>query len=250
MKDVLTRLVHTLNEIPEKTTSQIKVWDKKINSSISNVDKKIKELTLWQNSKDVEKVSKFEFDLSDLDANTMYPVIFRFGRGPASKIPFGEVNIGREYFWNRRNPSPFSDNKSITHISGLQFRIVGSDHPWGGAGWHGVRVEMYDINYMHTMQLFTEHRMPIYTQKKDDTKFTANNKVPPKLGGGTPIYSGFYLRGGLLYRGYTKGMGIEPKLFTEPTRIYNNSHYNRSEWVAPFPYSPKNNSKQINNYGA
>ena len=38
MKDVLTRLVHTLNEIPEKTTSQIKVWDGAVNRQIRKLD--------------------------------------------------------------------------------------------------------------------------------------------------------------------------------------------------------------------
>lgn len=218
-----------------------------LQSTSSSVSSKIAELESWQNANDVEKIHKFQIDLSILDANTMYPVYFRFGNGPTNQVSFGEVNIGRSYVWNRRNPSPFPDNSSTTHIAGLDFRVVGSDHPWSGAGWHGMKVEMYEISYMHTMQLFDNYKMPVYIQAKGDTTFSADNSIRPIEG--CPVFSGFYLRGGLLYKGFTKGMTVEPTLITKPTRIYDNGAYNRSEWLAPFPYDIANNVAEINKYG-
>ena len=194
----------------------------------------------------VESDYPFELDLTDLDANTMYPVYFRFGYSGAESREIGEINIGRRYGWNRRSPSPFSDNTSTSHIAGLNLIIRGNDHPWGGEGWNGIKVILYNYRYMNTVQLFTSHRIPVYIQAKDDTRFVADNSVPPTEG--CPMYSGFYLRGGLLYKGFTKGMTVQPKLITEPTRLYNNGAYNRSEWIAPFPYNPDNNISQIN-YG-
>jgi hypothetical protein len=210
-----------LAETNDNVSQLIQIVEKKDAVIDAKVNQKIAELNNWRNANDVEKIHKFEIDLSDFDANTMYPVYFRFGNGATSQKPIGEVNIGRSYSWNRRNPSPFSDNASNVHIAGLDFKIVGSDYPWGGAGFHGVHVEMYDISYMHTMQLFNSHHMTCYTQAKDDTTFISDNSKKPTVG--SPVFSGFYLRGGLFYKGFTKGMSVEPRLITKPTRLYNNT---------------------------
>jgi hypothetical protein len=195
-----------------------------------------------------ESMYKFELDLSNLDPEKMYPVYFRFGTGPTSQKEFGEVNLGRYYNWNSGiSPSPFSDNISTTHIAGLDFRVVGSDNPYGGAGWYGIKVEMYDIIYMHTMQLFDSHRIPCYIQALDDTVFASDTNLLPAEN--CSVYSGFYVRGGLLYKGFTKGMASQPTLVTTPTRIFNNTSYNRSEWLSPFKYDPINNTPEFNNYG-
>jgi len=249
LETTVSNAIKKSEEVFDLVKNQFNVWDNRVKVKESQVDNKIQDLTNWQNANDVEKIHKFEIDLSKMDANTMYPVYFRFGNGPTQQRSFGEVNIGRSYSWNRRDPSPFSDNSSTTHISGLDFRMVGSDNPWGGAGWHGVKVEMYEISYMHTMQFFDKHRIPIYAQDKGDTSFTADNSVPPPSDNGCPLFSGFFLRGGLLYRGFTKGMSVQPTVVTTPTRIFDNAPYDRSEWLAPFPYDSDNNVSEINKYG-
>ena len=98
---------------------------------------------------------------------------------------------------------------------------------------------------MKTLQEFS-FGCKIYCQAYNDTEFTSDNSVKPTEV--SPNYSGLYLRGGLTYVGYTKGMN-PPTLYTKPTRIYNNFQYNRSDWVAPFPYDPANNIPEINIYG-
>ena len=240
MAKTQTELLAEANDNVQRLIEIIKEKDAVIDAK---VNAKIAELESWRNANDVEKIDKFVIDLSDFDANTMYPVYFRFGNGAADQNPIGEVNIGRRHFWNSRSPSPFSDNSSITYIAGLNFRIRGSDHPWGRDGFHGVHVEMYEISYMHTMQLFDSHLMRCYIQEKDSTVFSSDNSVKPTVG--CPMYSGFYLRGGLLYKGFTKGMAIQPKLLTTATRIYNNKSFNRSEWLAPYPYDAENNTSEI-----
>ena len=189
-------------------------------------------------------MDKFEIDLSDLDANTMYPVIFRFKNSFESKLEMGEIGIGRHYSWNRRNPSPFVDNKSTTHIAGLDLRIVGGDNPWGGGGLHQLKVKFHHSRYMPTVQLIS-YRARCYTGKKGLTTFSGNVDVAPTES--SPVFSGFYLRGGLLYRGYSKSLASGVRVFKEPTRIYDNNAYNRSEWVAPFKYDKKNNIGTIDN---
>lgn len=242
---VVAKMGEKLSEHIGVVKGQFSKWQLKVDGFGIKVDNKIKDLTNWQNANDVEKIHKFEIDLSEFDANTMYPVYFRFGNGAANQNPLAEVSIGRHYYWNSRSPSPFNDNSSIAHVAGLDFKVIGSDYPWGGAGFHGVKVAMYEASYMHTMQLFDSHQFPVYIQDKGATSFTSDNSKKPT--GSCPVFSGFYVRGGLLYKGFTKGMDVQPTLVTTPFRLYDNAPNNRSEWLAPFPYDNTNNSEEINN---
>jgi hypothetical protein len=239
LKEEFTNLGNEVREIISTVKNQANVWK-------NAVDREIKTLEDWRNANDVERVSKFSLDLTMLDANTMYPIVFRFGYGPQEQQPLAELNIGRYYYWNARSPSPFSDNSSTTHIAGLVFRAVGQGYPWDGSGWHGARVEIYDTSYMRTLQLFN-FSARVYHQAKGDTTFTSDNSVKPTKS--CPVYSAMYVRGGLLYKGTVKGMGV-PSLYTSPKKIYDNFHHKCSEWVAPFPYITENNMTEVNNYGA
>ena len=90
MKDVLTRLVHTLNEIPEKITSQIKVWDGAVN-------RQIKELKQW----------KENFSGSDLKIDYTFKKTITKG-----------VSLNGDVLWNTRDTTASKKSSFIILYDG------------------------------------------------------------------------------------------------------------------------------------
>ncbi len=239
IQKIFNNATKALEDITLTVKNQSTAWNNAINNQIQKLED-------WRNANDVDRIEKFELDLTNLDANTMYPIVFSFGNGAQEQRSWAELNIGRCYNWNQRDPSPFSDNSSKSHIAGLSFRAVGQGCPWSGSGWNGAKVELYNTSYMKTLQLFS-FSCPVYHQSRGDSSFNSDNTVKPT--GRNFMYSGMYVRGGLLYKGYVKGMG-KPSLYTTPHKIYDNNVDDRGEWVAPFPYITTNNMSEVNNYGA
>ncbi len=236
IKEQLARLSLTASALLTTVKNQANDWQ-------YTVEEQIKRMEDWKNRNDVEKICKFTLDLSELDANTMYPVWWRYGSGVHEQSSWAEVNISRQYSWNAKAISPFSDNKSSTHIAGLSFIAKGCDYPWSGAGWHSHIIEMYRITYMHTIQN-ASFGMKMHKQKYDSTIFEEVEGLPLSS---SSIYSGMYLRGGLLYKGTCKGMKMNPKFSSVPVNFYNNTPYNYSEWVVPYAYSSANNMAEVIN---
>lgn len=201
------------------------------------------------------KVHKFKLDLRHLDPEKMYPVVYRYGNGVVLEgESWGEISIGRHYGFDRdlnnggNSSTRFSDGyESSNHVASLECVLLGNDTSWGGAGWAGEKIQLLQTKYMNTLQFAGEYRMRIFVQEMDSTSFSSDNSVIPTET--SPYHSGFWLRGGLSYRGYCKNLALLPKLFEEATLLYVNTSYGRTEWVAPIPYNPSNNPQEVNRMG-
>jgi len=242
-------------------------------------------ISISRNMINLNRYRAVELDLTELDVETMYPVLYKPKSNFTSEdMPISDVYVHRAYWkdrtlsgkdengnWKKQN-TRFSDGYVTPwHVASLGLRKIQSGLHWNGDAVHTFTIPVYMYRYMHTVQFFDSYGIYCFLQEFDQKSWLGNDHhdvenvditnipIPDNVDGVKDSFTGtgFYLRGGLHYTVYYRGVEDRPSggylsepinLITEPTLIRAISGLNRTEWLTPVPYKRSNNSSIINNY--
>ncbi|MCF6777396.1 phage tail protein [Thiotrichales bacterium 19X7-9] len=202
--------------------AQTKTDTQEVDVDLEPIETRLDDLEKWRNNLVAFDIKgegryKYRFDLQHLPYDMMYPVIFQSGSNRNGSPLL--IDIYRAYYWQSESDLDGDKVKGEPHVAGVDIRSYFLDEDWSGNA-NGSIIKLNVQKYRQTVANLSnmiDVKQKKYDEQGNDTAYNTEGMV------NCPAFSGFYLRGRLVYEVITNSPLVKFSLYEKETAFSHNA---------------------------